>query len=106
MKTAFRAHHGLWLILALAAVVRLLYFLDIRPQPDFRHPGLDAGYHDYWARGLAFNQWTPPHGQPDPLIRTQPYFRPPGYPYFLAGVYRITGGGWRRPASFSLRWEC
>ena len=80
-------------VVLLAAVLRLLYFQDIRTRPDFSHPGLDAGYHDYWARGLAFGQWTPPPDQADPQIRTQPYFRPPGYPYFLAVVYRVTGGG-------------
>ncbi len=78
--------------LIVAAVLRLLYFQEVRTQPDFAHPGLDAGYHDYWARGLAFGQWTPPPDQPDPHIRTQPYFRPPGYPYFLATVYRVAGG--------------
>ena len=86
------ARYLFWLILAAAALLRLLYFLEIRSRPDFVHPGLDAGYHDYWARGLAFGNWTPPHGQPDPQIRTRPYFRPPGYPVFLALVYRLTGG--------------
>ena len=93
------ARHLVWLILAAATALRLLYFLEIRPRPDFVHPGLDAGYHDYWARGLAFGNWTPPHGQPDPEIRARPYFRPPGYPFFLALVYRLTGG---RPAPAHL----
>ena len=79
-------------LLVAAAALRLLYFGEIRGRADFLHPGLDAGYHDYWARGLAFDQWTPPPDQPDPLIRKLPYFRPPGYPYFLAAVYRLVGG--------------
>ena len=87
------------LILAVAALIRILYFLEIRTLPDFTHPGLDAGYHDYWARGIAFGAWTPPPNQPDPLLRTEPYFRPPGYPWFLAGIYRLTGG---RPAPAHL----
>lgn len=90
----FRFSKGqiLWVLLAAAAALRLIYFREIRPRADFAHPGLDAGYHDYWARGLAFGQWTPPHNQPDPQIRALPYFRPPGYPYFLAFMYRLTGG--------------
>ena len=92
MSFSFRVQQGFWLILFLAVIIRLLYFFNIYDHPDFRHPGLDAGYHDYWARGIAFDQWTPPDGQTDPLIRSQPFFRPPGYPYFLALVYRLTGG--------------
>ena len=80
------------LMLGAATLVRILYFLEIRDRPDFSHPGLDAAYHDYWARGIAFSEWTPPPDQPDPLIRAHPYFRPPGYPFFLALVYRLTGG--------------
>ncbi|MBU1909169.1 MAG: glycosyltransferase family 39 protein, partial [Verrucomicrobia bacterium] len=92
MTLRFSRGHILAAVLVATAALRLLYFQEIRTRPDFIHPGLDAGYHDYWARGLAFGQWTPPPDQPDPLIRTQPYFRPPGYPYFLALVYRLTGG--------------
>ena len=85
-------HHVLWPVLAAAALLRGMYFLEIRTRPDFNFLGLDAGYHEYWARGIAFGHWTPPFGQPDPQIRTQPFFRPPGYPYFLALVYRLSGG--------------
>ncbi|HOW97264.1 MAG TPA: tetratricopeptide repeat protein [Kiritimatiellia bacterium] len=78
-------------LLLAAAGLRLLYFGEIRGRADFIHPGLDAGYHDYWARGIAFDRWTPPPDQPDPLIRQLPYFRPPGYPYFLSAIYRLIG---------------
>ena len=79
-------------LVLIALVPRLLYFNEIRTRADFENPGLDAGYHDYWARGLAFGQWAPPHDQPDPMVQQLPYFRPPGYPYFLALVYALTGG--------------
>lgn len=82
----------LLLILAIAATLRTFYLFEIATLPEFNHPGLDAGYHDYWARGLAFGQWTPPEGQHDPELNRHPYFRPPGYPYFLALVYGLTGG--------------
>lgn len=99
MTSRARTHLLFWLILTVAAGLRWAYFLEIRARPDFVFPGLDAGYHDYWARGIAFGHWTPPFDQPDPQIRTQPYFRPPGYPFFLALVYRLTGG---RPAQAHL----
>ena len=104
MRNLFPSSRWIWFILAAATLLRLAYFREIRTRADFRFPGLDAGYHDYWARGLAFGQWAPPPGQPDPMIRTQPYFRPPGYPYFLAMVYRLMRGryGLSRLVQFGL----
>ncbi|MDH7482720.1 MAG: tetratricopeptide repeat protein [Armatimonadota bacterium] len=64
--------------------------IEIVGTPDFASPGLDAGYHDYWARALVSGDWTPPKGFQDPQINSTPFFRPPGYPYFLALVYLIT----------------
>ncbi|UCG32248.1 MAG: tetratricopeptide repeat protein, partial [Phycisphaerales bacterium] len=62
------------------------------------------GYHDYWARGMAFGEWERPRNVPDPKIRSTPYIRPPGYPYFLAAVYKIFGKGyvWPRIAQMLL----
>ncbi len=84
-------------ILLLGAVLRGVYLTEIARQPDFKVPEVDADYHDYWARGLAFGSWTQRWGNPDPEIRTTPYFRPPGYPYFLALVYKLTGPGYVGP---------
>lgn len=81
-------------ILAVGALLRGLYLSELVHYPDFSAPGVDAGYHDYWARALLTGKWTPPVQYADPLIRTKPYFRPPGYPYFLAFVYLITGGSY------------
>jgi len=80
-------------ILAAGALVRGLYLGEIARRPDFRHPAVDAGFHDYWARALTTGRWTPPDGLPDPNVRGTPFLRPPGYPYALAGVYAVTGGG-------------
>lgn len=81
-----------WLSLILLAggLVRCLYLFEIVDSPDFRWPGVDAEFHDYWAKGLATGVWHLPHGAEDPQLATTPYFRPPGYPYFLAGVYWVT----------------
>lgn len=78
-------------ILVMGALVRALYLSEMVHNIAFRNPGVDAGFHDYWARGIVTDDWTPPYGMADPKIRTTPYFRPPGYPYFLAIIYAITG---------------
>lgn len=91
----FRRRSGPWLVLILCAagLTRLMYLEEIKGAPDFAHPALDAMYHDYWARGLATGRWDLPLAVRHPAIDSTPYFRPPGYPYFLALVYRIFGTG-------------
>ena len=84
-------------ILVLGLIVRGLYLCENMSKPDFTAPAVDAGFHNYWARGLAFGDWTPPNNDPDPLIRSTPYLRPPGYPYFLAAIYKLTGTGYLAP---------
>lgn len=87
-----------WLLLALillgTVAIRAAYFHELKNEPDFAKPVLDAQFHDYWARGIVSDNWTPPPGMPDPQIRTSPYGRPPAYPYFLALVYRLTDGSY------------
>lgn len=80
-------------ILLLAALLRGLYLAELAHNPAFGDPAVDGQYHDYWARALATDHWTPPPEHSDPLIRTTPFLRPPGYPYFLSLVYRIAGPG-------------
>jgi tetratricopeptide (TPR) repeat protein len=67
---------------------------EIIDAPDFSSPAVDAGFHDYWARGLVSGDWTPPDGYSDPKIQTNPYLRPPGYPYFLAFLYFLSGSSY------------
>ena len=83
---------ALALVLLAGLLVRAAYLAENRRNPDFAYPAVDAGYHDYWARALATGDWTL-HGRReyDPKIPESPYFRPPGYPYFLALVYRLGG---------------
>jgi tetratricopeptide (TPR) repeat protein len=80
------------LLLATGALLRGLYLSELVASPGALTPQIDAGYHDYWARGLAFQTWNLPPQTHDPQIQTTPFFRPPGYPYFLSVVYRLTGG--------------
>lgn len=85
------------LVVAGAVALRWFYFQERRGDPDFAYPDVDALYHDYWARGLAFDRWLPPPGMEDPGVRAKPYFRPPGYPYFLAAIYRCAAGSYAAP---------
>lgn len=78
-------------VFCVAFALRVLYLREIVHQPEFNLPAVDAGYHDYWAWGLASGDWTPPPYREDPQIQTMPYFRPPLCPYFLALIYSIFG---------------
>ncbi len=78
-------------ILLAGALLRVSYLREIVSAPDFAAPLADAAFHDYWARALLTGDWTPPEGEPDPRVREVPFLRPPGYPYFLAGLYAVTG---------------
>jgi 4-amino-4-deoxy-L-arabinose transferase-like glycosyltransferase len=91
-------------ILVLGAGLRGLYLAEIVKQPDFANPGIDASYHDYWARALITGDWSKPKLYPDPMIESTPYFRAPGYPYFLALVYAVSGSSylWARLAQMLL----
>jgi len=95
------SHRGEWLVLAGILLVglslRAAYLGEIVRGPDFDSPGVDAGFHDYWARGLAFGDWPRRGGGSDPRIGSTPFLRPPGYPYFLALIYKLTGPGYLAP---------
>lgn len=82
---------GVMAILLLAAGVRVAFLSSSLDQPDLALPSLDADYHHYWASALVSGDWKPPRGEADPLIRQTPFFRPPGYPYWLAAVYGVFG---------------
>jgi len=84
-------------VLFFALFLRVGYLVEICDEPDFSMPWIDAAYHDVWARGIAFDDWSVPEGMNDPEIRTRPYFRPPGYAYFLAGIYKLSGGSYLAP---------
>ncbi len=85
------------IILLLGASLRVLYLREIREEPGFSHPALDAAYHDQWARGLATGDWSVRGNFEDPKFRERPYFRAPGYAYFLAAVYALCGDGYLAP---------
>ncbi len=73
-----------WLIpLMLAAgafLVRLIYLFQIEAFPLFYHPTMDERYHVEMARQILAG-----------TLPAEPYYRAPGYLYFLAGLFKITG---------------
>jgi tetratricopeptide (TPR) repeat protein len=92
-----RAHLALAVVLLAGALMRALYLVEIASHPEFSHPTVDASYHDYWANGIATGDWRVPEDETDPQIRRRPFFRPPGYAYWLALVYRLFGRGQYAP---------
>src|SRR5262245_13957330 len=91
-------------ILLVGPVLRAPYLRRIVHLPDFQSPLADPAFHDYWARGLWSGEWAPPVGESDPRIRETPFQRPPGYPYFLAGVYALTGGSYTGARVVQMAW--
>ena len=83
-------------ILLMGFVLRSAYLAEIKNSPAFKYPAYDAAFNDYWAKCLASGDWSPPKFYSDPRIRETPFFRPPGYPYFLAGIYVLTDHGYVR----------
>src|SRR4051794_8344594 len=70
-------------LVVLALVLRLLY-VGATPGYELRHDARDYELH---AQSIAVGEGYSRHvayGRPTA-------FRPPGYPYFLAGVYRVAG---------------
>ncbi|MFC1573273.1 glycosyltransferase family 39 protein, partial [Candidatus Eisenbacteria bacterium] len=94
-------HRRSWIILGViliaAVALRVVFLTELTGKPDFDAPVSDAQYNDFWARGIATGQWDQPKGNPDPLIPSTPYFRPPGYPHFLALIYMMSGGSYLAP---------
>lgn len=77
---------GAWLgaaVFAVALAVRLLYLADSADNPSFHAPVIDAATYDDLAREPFDDQ-----GRLKEVFFDQSCF----YPFFLAGVYRVTGG--------------
>ncbi len=86
-----RAALGGALVLLAALVPRIFYLRELPANPGYLGPGIDGAYHLYWARGLATGVWQAPEGRDDPEVWRHPFYRPPGYPYLLAAVFRLAG---------------
>ena len=85
----------LGVLMVVAFALRVGYLFERQAAPDFAHPEVDAAFHDDWARSMVYGreragEWRrADHGEP---LLGEPYLRPPGYPWFLAAVYAVSGG--------------
>ncbi len=67
------------LVLALAALVRLLHLAAVHDAPFVAQLALDSQEYDRWARALAAGDWW----------GSEPFFQAPLYPYLVALLYRV-----------------
>ena len=97
---AWYRNEWLWMVLVLAvgAVLRLWYLAFLVHAPDFEALRQDLDVQDYHARALLSGDWTlPAHAPGDPEIETTPFYRPPGFAYYLAAIYAASGGSYLAP---------
>ncbi len=88
MNAQIRRHlPALGLILLLGLALRLLWILYVHPDPAPSH--LDD---TVWYRGAA-HFIARGEGYLNPYVGTPTAGWPPGYPYFLGGIFRIFGEG-------------
>ncbi len=77
----------LGLLFALALAIRLAYVLAMAHDPYFTNPVIDAAVYDQIGWSIARG-----HGHPDDV-----FWQPPGYPYFLGGVWWLFGDSYLAP---------
>ncbi len=81
--------------LALAALIRIGYWLQIRGEAWFLSPGTDPEFYTGWARAILA-------GRGGEFL---PFPRAPLYAYLLAGVTELFGTGWLPPRLLNLAAE-
>ena len=83
---------GLAVVMLVATFARIAYHLEHRGALDYGVPTVDALYHDQWARSMVGLPLDLEAGEGDARVFEGPSLRPIGYPWWLAGVYALTGG--------------
>ncbi len=96
-KRRYAWNVALLIVLILAALLRGWYQWSVTGAPDFAALQQDPEVQDYFARAILSGDWSVRPGQTDPEMRTTPFFRPPGYGYFLVAVYWLTEGSYLAP---------
>ncbi len=71
----------------LAFVIRLIYLNQIKLNPYFDTPQIDALWHHNWAKEIAAGDW----------MGKEVFFRAPLYPYFLGTLYDLFGESFYLP---------
>lgn len=85
-------------ILILGAAIRILYFSELQGRPQFSLLHLDGKYHDQMARAsIQISMSDPAVVKAWSEYEASPYFRAPGYIYFLSGIYRLLGDSYAAP---------
>jgi len=82
----------LWLILILAAGIRIAYWMEVKNEAWFIAPGTDPDYYLSWARDIL-------NGNGSAYF---PFPRAPLYPYIIAGIQGLFGTNWLWLRLFNL----
>jgi len=72
---------AIWLVLAAALVLRIIYLAEYRALPDWEQLTVDNWYHHNWAQNIAGGN----------VLGDTTYFRAPFYVFCLAGLYALFG---------------
>jgi len=78
---AFLDRYGLWLVLTLALIVRVIYLIQYHGLPEWQQLTVDANYHNHWAQRIAAGD----------VIGGATFFRAPLYAYLLGFLYMLFG---------------
>ena len=81
LKEARTADRLIWLVMAGALIVRILYLYLYQALPDWDQLTVDNYYHHHWAQSIANGN----------LSGDTTYFRAPLYVYLLGGLYSLAG---------------
>ncbi|MBN1621223.1 MAG: tetratricopeptide repeat protein [Endomicrobiales bacterium] len=73
----------IFVIILLALIVRIVYFMQIKDHFLFKYPILDAKYYHTWAVEISKGDWAG--------SKRGVFMMSPGYSYFLALVYKLFG---------------
>ena len=71
----------IWIVLALALILRLAYLLEYYQSPYWEQLTVDNWYHHHWAESLAGGN----------VLGDTTYFRAPLYVYCLGALYAVFG---------------
>jgi len=76
-------------ILLLAVGLRAAYFMEVHSSPARAQPLSDAAFNHSWAQSVAARHPASGHMANGHPFREMPYFKAPGYPFFLIVVYTL-----------------
>ncbi len=76
-----RRRVGLWVIVPVAMLARLVHLWSARELPFLQYPVGDAEGYLAWATRLAGGDW----------VGSEPFYQAPLYPYLLGALFRLVG---------------